>query len=88
MAVTGIVYLIFEDFVLSDFSWSTKATATKNNFSRTVAGVQIGLIVLSVIVTRSSALSLQAKQGLPPGNQILGWVVLGRYQKRSLAKPC
>ena len=30
-----------------------------------------------MIVTRSSALSLQAKQGLPRGNQIVGWLVLG-----------
>ena len=37
---------------------------------------QIGLIILSMLVTRSSALSLQAKQGLPRGNQIVGWLVL------------
>lgn len=30
-----------------------------------------------MLVTRSSALSLQAKEGLPPGNQIVGWIVLG-----------
>jgi GPI ethanolamine phosphate transferase 1 len=29
-----------------------------------------------MVVTRSSALSLQAKQGLPRGNQIVGWLVL------------
>lgn len=29
-----------------------------------------------MIVTRSSALSFQAKQGLPRGNQIVGWLVL------------
>src|ERR1700712_3352873 len=29
-----------------------------------------------MIVTRSSALSLKAKQGLPRGNQIVGWIVL------------
>ena len=32
---------------------------------------------LAMFVTRSSALSLQAKQGLPVGNQIVGWAVLG-----------
>ncbi|RYP03694.1 hypothetical protein DL764_004955 [Monosporascus ibericus] len=36
----------------------------------------VGLIILAMLVTRSSALSLQAKQGLPPGNQVVGWLVL------------
>jgi GPI ethanolamine phosphate transferase 1 len=39
---------------------------------------QIGFIILAMIVTRSSALSLQAKLGLPRGNQIIGWNVLGQ----------
>ena len=38
---------------------------------------QIGFIVLAMIVTRSSVLSLQAKMGLPRGNQIVGWFILG-----------
>lgn len=37
---------------------------------------QTGLIALSIIVTRSSALSLAAKQGLPRGNQVVGWITL------------
>lgn len=40
--------------------------------------LQIGLVILSVIVTRSSILSLQAKVGLPKGNQIVGWLVVGK----------
>ena len=32
--------------------------------------------MLAMIVTRSSALSLQAKEGLPLGNQVVGWIVL------------
>lgn len=28
-------------------------------------------------VTRSSVISLQGKQGLPKGNQIVGWLTLG-----------
>lgn len=35
------------------------------------------MVLLALIVTRSSALSLQAKQGLPWGNQVVGWGVLG-----------
>jgi phosphatidylinositol glycan class N len=38
------------------------------------------MILLAVIVTRSSALSLQAKVGLPLGNQIVGWIVLGKLR--------
>lgn len=38
---------------------------------------QVGFIILAMVVTRSSALSLQAKMGLPRGNQIVGWNVLG-----------
>jgi hypothetical protein len=41
--------------------------------------MQIGLIILAMVVTRSSALSLQAKNGLPRGNQIVGWAVLGMH---------
>ncbi|KAL2153348.1 hypothetical protein VTH82DRAFT_4503 [Thermothelomyces myriococcoides] len=76
MVAIGILYLVLEDYVLSDFGCSNKPLAPKNHVSRTLVGIQIGLTILSIVVTRSSALSLQAKQGLPRGNQILGWVVL------------
>ncbi|KAL2023976.1 hypothetical protein VTK56DRAFT_211 [Thermocarpiscus australiensis] len=76
MVVVGILYLVLEDFVLADFSLSEKPPSPRNHVSRTLVGIQIGLIILSMIVTRSSALSLQAKQGLPRGNQVMGWVVL------------
>lgn len=39
-------------------------------------GVQLGLIILAVIVTRSSVHSLQARKGLPIGSQIVGWMTL------------
>jgi phosphatidylinositol glycan class N len=80
MVVVGILYLVLEDFVLSDFAWAKKPSSPRNHLSRTLVGIQIGLTVLSMVVTRSSALSLQAKQGLPRGNQILGWVVLGKFR--------
>ncbi|EGO59502.1 hypothetical protein NEUTE1DRAFT_79667 [Neurospora tetrasperma FGSC 2508] len=75
MVVIGLLYLIFEDFVLADFSWNAKPTS-RNHLSRSLVGIQVGLTVLSIVITRSSALSLQAKQGLPRGNQIMGWVTL------------
>lgn len=34
------------------------------------------MVLLALIVTRSSVVSLQAKQGLPLGNQVVGWGVL------------
>ncbi|KAI1324989.1 PigN-domain-containing protein [Xylariaceae sp. FL0255] len=78
MTVVGFFYLIFEDKLLADFSGSTKPQPShrNNGISRALIGVQIGLTILSMIVTRSSALSLQAKLGLPRGNQVVGWLVL------------
>ena len=80
MAIIGILYLIFEDFVLADFTWPEKSSSSRADtcLSRSLVGIQIGLILLSMGVTRSSALSLQAKEGLPRGNQIMGFVVLGK----------
>lgn len=47
-----------------------------NSRSRTILGAQVGLIGLAMFVTSSSVRSLQAKQGLPAGNQLVGWLVL------------
>lgn len=79
MVLIGVLYLIFEDFVLADFSRPEKSSSkSKNCLSRSLVGVQVGLTLLSMLVTRSSALSLQAKQGLPWGNRVMGFVVLGK----------
>lgn len=76
MVVVGLLYLLFEDFVLADFSSTKKPSMPPSSLNRTLVGIQVGLIVLAMFITRSSALSLQAKQGLPLGNQVMGWVVL------------
>jgi phosphatidylinositol glycan class N len=78
MALLGILYLILEDLVLADFSRQNIRAVDKRNhsFGRSLMGAQVGLILLSMVVTRSSALSLQSKQGLPAGNQIVGWLIL------------
>ncbi len=39
---------------------------------------KVGLVGLATAVTRSSIASLQAKQGLPLGTQLMGWTVLGK----------
>ncbi|TAQ90028.1 hypothetical protein B7494_g1635 [Chlorociboria aeruginascens] len=77
MVAIGILYLIFEGRLLVKSGLKGDSTKPAENLlSRTLIGVQIGLIILAIFVTRSSIMSLQAKQGLPRGNQILGWNVL------------
>ncbi|OBT60767.1 hypothetical protein VE03_09750 [Pseudogymnoascus sp. 23342-1-I1] len=78
MVIIGLLYLFFEFQLLRNSALDGEnATARPSNpTSRIMIGVQIGLIILSMIVTRSSALSLQAKQGLPRGEQVLGWTIL------------
>lgn len=75
MFFTGLFYLFFEDDILKR-SKSQPSDAFKNPGSRVIMGMQVGMVLLATIVTRSSATSLQAKQGLPFGNQVVGWGVL------------
>ncbi|ERT01596.1 phosphatidylinositol glycan, class N [Sporothrix schenckii 1099-18] len=80
MVIIGVAYLVFEDTILNDFTAvkkvkSAAAAAAKDPISEALLGAQIGLIVLSMWVTRSSALSLQAKLGLPRGNQIVALLI-------------
>ena len=82
MTLVGLAYLAFEDAILSD-GVPSKAKRQGRHLGRALVGAQVGLIVLSIFVTRSSALSLQAKKGLPQGNQIVGWVVLGKHAQGS-----
>lgn len=75
MFCTGLLYLLFEDVVLGQ-NKSTQPHTVSNRGSRVVMGIQVGIVLLSLIVTRSSVSSLQAKQGLPLGNLAVGWFVL------------
>jgi GPI ethanolamine phosphate transferase 1 len=68
MASIGLLYLVFEDLILG-------VSEKGRSFSRTIIGVQVGLIILSMIVTYSAVSSLQAKEGLALGTQIVGWIV-------------
>ncbi|EPE09923.1 gpi ethanolamine phosphate transferase [Ophiostoma piceae UAMH 11346] len=86
MVVIGIIYLVFEETIISDFAAASKsaskavvtnATAVaKDPISRALLGAQVGLIILSMLVTRSSALAIRNKTGLPRGNQIVGLITL------------
>lgn len=75
MLVAGILYLAFEDRITSSSRSGRKDQAVKP-LSRGIMGCQIGVIALTILVTRSSVFSLQAKQGLPLGNQVVGWLCL------------
>ena len=79
MFLTGILYLLFEDAILGHRDTESKEpNAIGRVGSRIIMGIQLGMVLLAVIVTRSSVLSLQARQGLPFGNIVVGWVVLGK----------
>ncbi|KXL44681.1 hypothetical protein M433DRAFT_21127 [Acidomyces richmondensis BFW] len=65
--VLGFLYLAFEDSLVAP---KTKAT----DIGRIIFGIQIGLVALAMIVTWSSVSSLKTKEGLPLGNQIVGWI--------------
>ena len=74
MVLVGVLYVLFEKSILSSKSGDKEVSL--NGSSGTLLGVQIGLIILAMIVTRSSVASLQAKAGLPLGNQVVGWIIL------------
>ncbi|KAJ5143040.1 GPI ethanolamine phosphate transferase 1 [Penicillium bovifimosum] len=77
MFLTGLMYLLFEDSIIGEHeTTSEESNATGRVGSRVIMGTQLGMVLLAVIVTRSSVLSLQARQGLPFGNLVVGWVVL------------
>ena len=78
MGLVGVLYLLFEKSILSSSTGCSRSASTLANVSKSILGVQVGLIVLAMIVTRSSVASLQAKRGLPFGNQMVGWTVLSK----------
>lgn len=78
MLLIGILYIAFEKsaIVPATSSQDGLAAPKTDRVSRILTGVQIGLIALAMVVTRSSVASLQAKTGLPLGAQVTGWIVL------------
>lgn len=75
MSGAGIAYLYFEHGINALSRPGTKDSES-NTMSRMLMGLQVGIILLTILVTRSSVASIQAKQGLPLGNQVVGWFVL------------
>ena len=79
MLLVAILYLVFEQQIIPPPKDRDQASNRLDSVSRSILGVQAGLIMLAMIVTRSSIASLQARQGLSIGNQVLGWLVLSIY---------
>ncbi|KTW29623.1 mannose-ethanolamine phosphotransferase MCD4 [Pneumocystis jirovecii RU7] len=69
MLLSGIIYLIFGDSLI-------KKRKIISKMPKVIISFQLGLLILSMIVTHLSVLSLRAKKGLPFGNQVLGWMIL------------
>ena len=82
MALLGIAYLLFGKSVVASTGTGLLAAPRADGLSRSILGVQIGLIFLAVLATYTSATSMAAEKGLPLGSQILGWIVLGMHQSR------
>jgi GPI ethanolamine phosphate transferase 1 len=75
MFSAGALYLLYE-YEITSRSRSRTSAASPTYLSRMILGVQLGVILLTIVVTRSSVAYLQAKRGLPLGNQVVGWVSL------------
>ena len=78
MGLVGVLYLFFEKSILPPEGADSLAGHTLRGPSKFIIGAQTGLIFLAMVVTRSSIGSLQGKRGLPLGNQVVGWIVLGK----------
>lgn len=76
MGLVGVLYILFEKSILPSPKGSSQTPPTLDNISSSVLGTQVGLILLAMFVTKSSVTSIQSKQGLPLGNQVVGWIVL------------
>ena len=78
MFSVGLLYLLFEKSILPTSRSDGLTSIAADGLSRSILGIQLGEIVLAMLITRSSISSLQARRGLPLGNQVAGWIVLGR----------
>ncbi|KAK7542981.1 phosphoethanolamine transferase class N [Phyllosticta citricarpa] len=78
MLAVGVLYILFEKSIIASSSATRKGLTapTADGISRSILGVQVGLIALAMAVTKSSVDSLQAREGLPLGTQVVGWTVL------------
>jgi phosphatidylinositol glycan class N len=77
MFAVGALYLFFEKSIIADTqSKDELAEPGLDDKSRVVLSVQLGLVLLSMIVTKSSIGYIQARQGLPLGVLVVGRATL------------
>jgi phosphatidylinositol glycan class N len=77
MFAAGALYLLFEKSILADANSNDKLAEPRlDDKSRLILSVQLGLVPLSMIVTKSSIGYIQARQGLPLGVLVVGWATL------------
>jgi len=76
--VLGIAYIAFEKSLLTGTTTAKDGLSSNkaDGVARLILGIQVGLVALAMLVTRSSVASLRAKQGLPLGAQVMGWITL------------
>lgn len=72
MFAVGVIYLIFDKRIRNDTHGSSELTFG----SRMLISVQLGFVLLSMIVTRSSIGYIKARSGIPLGALVVGWATL------------
>jgi phosphatidylinositol glycan class N len=77
MFAVGALYLFFEKSITAHTDSDDELAQPKlDDKSRIILSVQLGLVLLSMIVTNSSIGYIQARQGLPLGVLVVGWATL------------
>ncbi|KAF9238476.1 Phosphatidylinositolglycan class N-domain-containing protein [Melanogaster broomeanus] len=64
-------------FIGAAHAWANLGIDGRKTAALTAALIQMGLVVAIMVVTASSVVNLQAKNGLPTPNQIAAWIILG-----------
>lgn len=79
MLAVGLLYMAFK--ALNDISsGDLEQAGTKTSIVSTIIyGAQTGLVALAMIVTRSSVVTLRAREGLGSGNLYVGWFTLCKF---------
>ncbi|KAJ4291868.1 Glycosyl phosphatidyl inositol anchor synthesis [Kalmusia sp. IMI 367209] len=76
MLVVGLLFLIVKALVDAKSIDSQLANPVPDFVSGVILGAQTGLVALAMFVTRSSVITLQAREGLGSGNIYVGWFTL------------